>query len=88
MGEDIATTIANAEDHMKKAINHLEAELVKVRAGKANPQMIEGISVDYYGSPMPINQVANVSVMDARTLSIQPWEKKDSRKLFPLSDKE
>ena len=75
MGEDIATTIANAEDHMKKAINHLEAELVKVRAGKANPQMIEGISVDYYGSPMPINQVANVSVMDARTLSIQPWEK-------------
>ena len=75
MGEDIATTIANAEDHMKKAINHLEAELVKVRAGKANPQMIDGISVDYYGSPMPINQVANVSVMDARTLSIQPWEK-------------
>ena len=75
MGEDIATTIANAEDHMKKAIGHLEAELVKVRAGKANPQIVDGIVVDYYGSPMPINQVANVSVMDARTLSIQPWEK-------------
>ena len=75
MGEDIATVIANAEDHMKKAIGHLEAELVKVRAGKANPQIVEGIVVDYYGSPMPINQVANVSVMDARTLSIQPWEK-------------
>ena len=60
---------------MKKAINHLETELIKIRAGKANPQMIDGIMVDYYGSPMPINQVANISVMDARTLSIQPWEK-------------
>ncbi len=75
MAEDIASIVAQAEDHMKKAINHLEAELIKIRAGKANPQMIDGIVVDYYGSPMPINQVANVSVMDARTLSIQPWEK-------------
>ena len=75
MSEDIASIIANAEDNMTKAIGHLEAELIKVRAGKANPQIVEGISVDYYGSPMPINQVANVSVMDARTLTIQPWEK-------------
>src|SRR5215510_226281 len=75
MAEDISSIIAQAEDHMKKAINHLEAELIKIRAGKANPQMIDGIVVDYYGSHMPINQVANVSVMDARTLSIQPWEK-------------
>lgn len=75
MTEDVASIVAQAEDHMKKAINHLEAELIKIRAGKANPQMIDGIMVDYYGSPMPINQVANVSVMDARTLSIQPWEK-------------
>ena len=60
---------------MKKGINHLEAELVKIRAGKANPQMLDGLVVDYYGSPMPIGQVANVSVMDARTLTIQPWEK-------------
>jgi ribosome recycling factor len=75
MAEDIPSIIAQAEDHMKKAISHLEAELVKIRAGKANPQMIDGIVVDYYGSPMPISQVANVSVMDARTLSIQPWEK-------------
>ena len=60
---------------MLKAIGHLEAELVKIRAGKANPQMIDGIVVDYYGSPMPINQVANISVTDARTLTIQPWEK-------------
>jgi len=60
---------------MKKAIGHLETELVKIRAGKANPQMLDGIMVDYYGSPMPINQVGNITVMDARTLSIQPWEK-------------
>ena len=75
MAEDVLKISSTAEDHMKKAITHLEAELVKIRAGKANPQMIDGIVVDYYGSHMPINQVANVSVMDARTLSIQPWEK-------------
>ena len=75
MAEDTASIIATAEDHMKKAISHLEAELVKIRAGKANPQIVDGIVVDYYGSPMPISQIANISVMDARTLSIQPWEK-------------
>ena len=75
MAEDISSIISVADDHMKKAIGHLEAELVKIRAGKANPQIVEGIMVDYYGSPLPINQVANISVMDARTLSIQPWEK-------------
>ncbi len=75
MAEEISTIIATEEDHMKKAIGHLETELTKIRAGKANPQMLDGIVVDYYGSPMPINQVANISVMDARTLSIQPWEK-------------
>ncbi|TAL47483.1 MAG: ribosome recycling factor [Chitinophagaceae bacterium] len=73
--DDIKSILNTAEDHMKKAITHLEAELVKIRAGKASPQMIDGITVDYYGSPMPVNQVANISVMDARTLSIQPWEK-------------
>jgi len=75
MTDDISTIIAGAEEQMKKAINHLEAELIKIRAGKANPQMLDNIVVDYYGSPMPINQVANISVMDARTLTIQPWEK-------------
>src|SRR3977135_4698290 len=75
MPEDISMIIATAEDQMKKAIGHLETELTKIRAGKANPQMLDGIVVDYYGSPMPINQVSNISVMDARTLSIQPWEK-------------
>lgn len=75
MADDISSIIATGEDHMQKAIGHLEAELTKIRAGKANPQMLDGIVVDYYGSPMPINQVSNISVMDARTLSIQPWEK-------------
>jgi ribosome recycling factor len=73
--EDVALTLELAEDSMKKAISHLEAELTKIRAGKANPQMLDGIVLDYYGSPTPINQVGNISVMDARTISIQPWEK-------------
>jgi ribosome recycling factor len=73
--EETKPVITTAEDHMKKAIGHLETGLVKIRAGKANPQIVDGIMVDYYGSPMPLNQVSNVSVMDARTLSIQPWEK-------------
>ena len=75
MSEDVSLTLELAEDAMKKAIGHLEAELTKIRAGKANPQMLDGIMVDYYGSPTPVNQVGNISVLDARTLSIQPWEK-------------
>src|SRR5829696_4757079 len=73
--EDVSITLELAEDAMKKAINHLETELTKIRAGKANPQMLDGIVVDYYGTPTPINQVGNISVLDARTLTIQPWEK-------------
>ena len=73
--DDIKSIQQHAEEQMKKAIDHLETELIKIRAGKANPQIVDGITVDYYGSPMPLNQVSNVSVMDARTLSIQPWEK-------------
>ena len=64
-----------AGESMKKAISHLETELTKIRAGKANPQMLDGIMVDYYGNPTPLNQISNVSTLDARTLSIQPWEK-------------
>ncbi len=75
MAEDISHIVTSAEDHMKKAIAHLETELGKIRAGKATPQVVDGIVVDYYGSPTPIHQVGNISVMDARTLSIQPWEK-------------
>lgn len=75
MSEQADQIISNAGTQMKKAIQHLEQELVKIRAGKANPQMVDGIMVDYYGNPTPINQVANINVTDARTLSLQPWEK-------------
>jgi ribosome recycling factor len=73
--EELELVKDDAESQMKRAINHLEAELIKIRAGKASPSMVDGITVDYYGAHMPINQVANVNVLDARTLSIQPWEK-------------
>ena len=75
MSEELNTIPAESLDAMTKAISHLEAELVKVRAGKANPNLVDGLVVDYYGTPTPINQVGNVSVADARTLTIQPWEK-------------
>jgi ribosome recycling factor len=75
MSDELIRIQADAEDHMKKAIAHLEGELQKVRAGKANPQMLDGLVVDYYGNPTPINQVGNITVADARTLTIQPWEK-------------
>ena len=73
--EELELIKEDAESTMQKAIIHLESELTKIRAGKATPSMLDGISVDYYGSPTPINQVANISVLDARTVSIQPWEK-------------
>ena len=75
MSDDLELILEDTRDNMKKALNHLESELVKIRAGKASPQMLEGLMVDYYGSPTLLNQVGNVSVMDARTLTIQPWEK-------------
>lgn len=75
MSDDVQLLLEMAEDGMKKAISHLESELTKIRAGKANPQMLEGITVDYYGTPTPLNQIGNVSIADARTITIQPWEK-------------
>lgn len=75
MEEDLSKLVSATEEHMKKSIMHLETELTKIRAGKANPQMLDGLNVEYYGNPTPINQVANVTVTDARTITIQPWEK-------------
>lgn len=63
------------KEKMEKAISHLETEISKVRTGRANPSMLDGIRVDYYGNMTPLNQVANVNSPDARTLMIQPWEK-------------
>jgi ribosome recycling factor len=75
MSDELILIQEQAEENMDKAISHLETELVKVRAGKANPNLVDGLVVDYYGNPTPINQVGNISVVDARTLTIQPWEK-------------
>lgn len=75
MQDELNIVLESAEETMLKTINHLEAELVKIRAGKANPNMLDGITADYYGSPTPIAQVANITALDARTISVQPWEK-------------
>lgn len=75
MSDELHKISGEAEMAMKKAINHLEVELTKIRAGKATPAILDGIQVDYYGSPTPISQVANIQVLDTRTISIQPWEK-------------
>jgi ribosome recycling factor len=75
MSEELEMYIMDATSTMEKAISHLEAELVKLRAGRANPQMFDGLTVDYYGAPTPVAQVANITVADARTLTIQPWER-------------
>ncbi len=64
-----------AKNNMQSAVKHTEGELTKVRAGKANPAMLEGIKVDYYGTPTLVSQVANISTPDPRTITIQPWEK-------------
>lgn len=75
MSDELEMIIAESDDSMEKAISHLESELLKVRAGKATPNIVDGIVVDYYGTSTLINQVGNISVADARTLTIQPWEK-------------
>lgn len=75
MNEDAQFHIDAAKEEMEKALSHLEAELVRVRTGKASPAMLEGVTVDYYGARSPISQVANVNNLDARTLVIQPWDK-------------
>jgi ribosome recycling factor len=75
MAEGLDKILSDTESTMTKALNHLETELTKIRAGKANPNMLDGITADYYGSPTQISQIANISVLDARTISVQPWEK-------------
>lgn len=73
---DTAAAIRTCEEHMSKAVEHLEHELTKVRAGAANPGMLETVRVDYYGSMVPLSQVAAINTGDARTLFVKPWEKK------------
>ena len=66
----------DARERMKKSIEVLRLDLVKLRTGRANASLLDHVNVNYYGSAMPINQVANVNVSDARTITVQPWEKK------------
>ena len=75
MQDDIQAAIAKASSLMDTAIEHLQQELLRLRTGKASPSLVSGVLVDYYGSPTPISQVANVSTGDSRSLVIQPWEK-------------
>ena len=73
--EEIELYLEDAKEHMTKALNHVGHELTKIRAGKANPSMLDGIQVSYYGNPTPLNQVSSLTTPDARTIFIKPWEK-------------
>lgn len=75
MEEEIDFILDSLKESMQKSMEHLDKELTKIRAGKANPSMVGSVMVDYYGSMTPLPQIANVGTMDARTLTIQPWEK-------------
>jgi ribosome recycling factor len=73
--EEVKMILEEAEEGMVKSLSHLGVELSKIRAGRANPSMLDSVKVDYYGSPTPLSQIGNVSTLDSRTLTIQPWEK-------------
>jgi ribosome recycling factor len=73
--EELELFIEEAKDLMNKAYNHVAHELTKIRAGKANPSMLDGIMVSYYGAMSPLNQVSSMTTPDARTIFIKPWEK-------------
>ena len=80
MINDITT---DTEDGMKKAVESFKRDLTKIRTGRANTAMLDGIKVDYYGTPTPVNQVATVQVVDARLITVKPWEKN----MIPIIDK-
>jgi ribosome recycling factor len=75
MTEELSMIYDEFKESNQKSLNHLENELVKIRAGKASPAMLNSVMVEYYGSMTPLQQVANVNTMDARTIIVQPWEK-------------
>ncbi|MCG6187432.1 ribosome recycling factor [Maribellus maritimus] len=75
MHEEVELILEDCKEKMGAAIEHLEKELLHIRAGKASPAMLDGVVVEYYGSMAPLNQVSNISTPDARTVAIQPWEK-------------
>ena len=75
MNEEIDLILEEAGDRMTKALEHLEHELARLRAGRSNPALLDGITVDYYGVHSPLAQVSNINTTDAKTIMIQPWEK-------------
>ena len=75
MNEEVQMVYEMAKEHMEKTLEHLDNELNRIRAGKANVHILDGVVVDYYGTPTPLNQVSNISTPDAKTIMIQPWEK-------------
>jgi ribosome recycling factor len=76
MEELVKMVIESAEESMHRSVEHLESELLKIRAGKANPVMLDGIRAEYYGAMTPLNQLATVSAQDARMLVVQPFDRK------------
>lgn len=83
MHEEAQLVLDDCKERMELAISHLEKELLHVRAGKANPAMLDSVHVDYYGSMTALNQVSNISTPDPRTIAVQPWEKK----MIPIIEK-
>jgi len=75
MNEEVEFILDAAKEHMDNAVTHLKKELANIRAGKASPAMLRSVTVDYYGSQTPLSQVSNINTPDARTITIQPWEK-------------
>lgn len=75
MNEEVEFIIATAKEQMESAVAHLKKELANIRAGKASPAMLRSIMIDYYGAQTPLSQVANINTPDARTITVQPWEK-------------
>jgi ribosome recycling factor len=76
MTEELDAAFQAARETMEKALAHLEHELVKLRTGKASPDLVRDIVVDYYGAPTPISSIASITTPDSRTIAIQPWERK------------
>ncbi|MEC7262309.1 MAG: ribosome recycling factor [Bacteroidota bacterium] len=75
MDEEVKFVLDSAKESMDASISHLEKAFIKIRAGKASPVMLSSVMVDYYGSQTPLSQVSNINTPDARTISVQPWEK-------------
>lgn len=75
MNEDVELITEETKDRMEKALDHLEHELARLRAGRSNPALLDGVTVDYYGVISPLSQVSNINTPDAKTILIQPWEK-------------